>query len=93
MQAVNNVCVKIDDLKSKIDLEYNKLNELKQAIIFEFGLDPSDRITASMKERSHLVGEFFTMVGKISDLKKARRALYCRIAGIKKVFVWISSQC
>ena len=86
LRSINTLCVRIDTLKSRIDLEYNKLNALKSSIVHEMGLQYGDSITSIMKERSLLVGQFFSVLGKIADMKKARRVLYKRITAIKKAW-------
>jgi hypothetical protein len=86
LRTINTLCVRIDAFKSRIDLEYNKLNVLKGTIVHELGLQYGDSITSMMKERSLLVGQFFCVLGKIADLKRARRVLYKRITAIKKAW-------
>ena len=86
LRSIHTLCVRIDSFKSRIDLEYNKLNALKRDIVQDLGLQYGDSITSVMKERSRSVGVFFGVLGKISDMKKARRVLYRRITAIKKAW-------
>lgn len=82
------LCTRIDEYKSRIDLAYNHLDTLKQAIVDELGLQAGDAITKAMKRTGGLGGaavrEFFATFGQIQDLKAARRELYRKIAKFKK---------
>jgi transposase len=79
-------CKQIDGLKSKIDLAYNRLNQLKQDIATALNLQIGDLITKEMKrsEQGENVREFFATFGLINDLKQARRAIYRKIGALKK---------
>ena len=84
IKRAQDFCQKIDGYKSKIDLMYNQLEILKQKVVAEFLLEEGDLITADHKKTSKDARAFFALFGSISDAKKARRALYRKIAQLKK---------
>jgi hypothetical protein len=88
LKRIDTLCARIDGLKSRIDVAYNALGALRSAIARGLGLQEGERITPEMK-RGRLgekVRTFFRTFGLIQDLKKARRALYRKIAAIKKAW-------
>jgi hypothetical protein len=82
-------CKRIDSLTSCIDTDYLRFWPIRLALINRLGLLEDDLITPEHKrstdpEASRLAREFFVLLGRIKDLKRARRDLYERIAQLKK---------
>ena len=88
LARINVLCARIDRYRSRIDLAYNELDALKSRIVHGLQLEDGQRIEPAMKKSSAgaAVREFFQTFGRIADLKKARRALYRKIAQIKKAW-------
>lgn len=86
IERVARLCRRIDGYRSKIDLAYHRLEALKQEIAQALGLAEGEFITRDMKASlcSAKVREFFATFGLIHDLKRARAALYRKVAQIKK---------
>ena len=86
LKGINALCVRIDRLKSRIDLLYNDLDVIRKAIVKDLRLDEGQWITSEIKREHADVRSFFALFGKIQDLKKTRRALYRKITAIKKAW-------
>jgi hypothetical protein len=86
LAKIARYCDRIDQYKSTIDLEYHALETLRAEIFKDLNLSKNDLITQEMKLSiaGSNVGLFFHKIGRINDLKKALRALYKKITGIKK---------
>jgi len=81
-------CARIDDLKSRIDLGYNRLAKIKGIICGYLGIDQDGQLPDGMvfKDRfvQKLYDKFFRLLGAIRKMKTARLAAYARIRGVKK---------
>lgn len=86
LKSINALCVRIDHFKSRIDFSYNELDLLRKAIIKDLRLDEGQCITPEVKRDHQSVRPFFALLGKVQDLKKARRQLYRKITAIKKAW-------
>ena len=84
LARIKTLCGVIDGYKSRIDLAYNNLDGLREALSKELGLGPQDRILPEHKGLSTRAGDFFSLLGRINDLKAARRGCYQKVASIKK---------
>jgi hypothetical protein len=93
MERIKVLCEGIDGYKSRIDLDYNTLDALKAELVKELGLEPGDMILPENKKASAKVCAFFQLLGRINDLKAARRVCYRKVASIKKCwFGYLSTQ-
>ena len=86
LRRIDTLCKRIDGYKSRIDRAYNSLDVLKKQLVADLGLQAQDLITPKMKRQHPGARDFFQQLGLISDLKKTRRALYRKIAAIKKAW-------
>ena len=86
LRRVKHLCERIDGYKSRIDTSYNDLNAIRKTLATDLGLKPEDWITSAMKDVHPQAGAFFQLLGRIQDLKAARRALYRKIVAIKKAW-------
>ena len=86
MARIEAHCIRIDRLTSRIDLAYDTLHAVRAQVFGELGLACEDSITSGLKKTlaGALVGQFYHQLGQIADLKQARRALYDRIAKLKR---------
>ena len=86
LASVNRLSRKIDLLRSRIDKQYQELEERKAQILEAQGISPQERMRPEWKSGplGDLVREFYAKLGQIQSLKRARRELYRRIAGLKK---------
>lgn len=84
LKRIHTLCARIDGYKSRIDLAYNRLAGLRQAIAGALGLEAGQRLMPEVKRQHPQAREFFACLGLIQDLKRARRALYGKIVALKK---------
>ena len=88
LARIDHHCRRIDGLRSRIDTAYNALDALRAEIASGLRLGEEDRIEPAMKRGplGDKVREFFHLLGQIQDLKNLRRALYRKIAALKKAW-------
>jgi hypothetical protein len=86
LEAIERHSLRIDQYRSRIDQHYNALHALSHQLKVHVGIDAAAPIERSLTRGPHgdKVREFFHLLGKIHDLKNARRRLYPKIAAIKK---------
>jgi hypothetical protein len=83
---------RIDRLRSEIDLGYTRLGRLKGELNRITGADPTTPVPEAPEEVTgpetarylSMHGRLFRLLGGLGRLKARRRALYGRIAGVKK---------
>jgi transposase len=79
---------KIDDLKSRIDLEYNHIGRLKGILAGHMGLSEGEVIQETAMFDDVLVSllrkKFFGLLAHVNRLKTLRRKLYKKVADAKK---------
>ena len=86
LNRIKTLCDKIDGYKSKIDIAYNEINELKAEIKKDLNLLDDQWITKEMNNKHKSVRRFLHTFAKINDLKKIRRSIYRKITAIKKAW-------
>lgn len=88
LDRINLYSIKIDKLKSEIDLHYNRIGRLKRILAGYMGLSDGEMITREMTIDDPLVRTVYTkflgLLDRVTYLKSIRRGLYRKIAKVKK---------
>lgn len=72
LTRINTLCERIDATKSRIDLAYNHLFELKGALVSDLGLAPGAPITQALKRPDPRARAFFHLLGGRSKTSSGR---------------------
>ncbi|MBS1807587.1 MAG: transposase [Acidobacteria bacterium] len=91
LDAIKRKCSQIDEIRSWIDVAYNKVEHLKIEIVRDLQL-PADSLLAN--DGSHpKLRKFFQLLNKINGWKAKRRVVYGKIAALKRNwFGFLSNQ-
>lgn len=88
MRRMNEIALRIDALRSEIDLSYARMMSLKATFLSETGADPDEIVpeecpadASTLAKKQH--ARFHRILGKVRALKAKRRALYRQADGAK----------
>ncbi|MFX4300199.1 hypothetical protein [Pseudosulfitobacter pseudonitzschiae] len=96
LARINEMAVTVDQLRSEIDLNYNRLDRIRREINRLLGRDPRDMVeeiapaaprglnTADTDRLMRMHRRFFRLIGGIGKMKARRRGIYRSLAGLKK---------